>query len=51
MDEKLFHAFGHLHGYPWGVTKTITAATIEEAHEEAESMLDDVVTVTEIPTW
>lgn len=45
---KLFQVFGHMHGYPWGVTRTVEAETIEEAHEEGEHMVDEVISVKEI---
>lgn len=46
--EKTFQVFGHLHGYPWGFNKIVKAKTIEEAHEEGELLLDEVVSVREI---
>lgn len=45
---KTYQVFGHMHGYPWGFNKTVQAATIEEAHEEGELILDEVVSVREI---
>ena len=48
QQMKTFQVFGHLHGYPWGINKVIQAETIEEAHEEGEALLDEVVSVKEI---
>lgn len=48
QQMKTFQVFGHLHGYPWGINKVIQAETIEEAHEEGEAILDEVVSVKEI---
>lgn len=47
-ELKTFQVFGHKHGYPWGFNKVIRCATIEEAHEEGELLLDEVVSVKEI---
>lgn len=46
--SRLFEAFGHLHGYPWGVTRSYEAGTIEEAHDIAEGDFDDLISVKEI---
>lgn len=40
-----YTAFGHRHGYPWGCTISVTAKSLEEAHEIAEEELDEVKNV------
>ncbi|AKG94491.1 hypothetical protein [Delftia phage IME-DE1] len=44
-EFKKYRAFGHAHGYPYGLTVTVEAEDIEAAHEEAEQRLDEVVSV------
>lgn len=47
-ELKTYQVFGHKHGFPWGFNKVVRCATIEEAHEEGELLLDEVVSVKEI---
>ena len=46
--SRLFEAFGHMHGYPYGVNRSYECDSIEEAHDLAEGDLDEVVYVREI---
>lgn len=47
-QPRLFQVTGTLTGYPWGLTKTIEADSIEAAHEEAEALFEEVVVCREI---
>ena len=47
-SPRYFAATGTLRGYPWGKTVLVEAETIDEAQEEAESLLDTVVGVKEV---
>ena len=47
-QPRLFQVTGTLTGYPWGLTKTIEADSIEDAHEEAEALFEEVVVCREI---
>lgn len=49
--KRIWQVFGHAHGYPYGLTVTVEADTIEEAHEDGEQRLDEVVYVREIAQW